>query len=29
MEDPEAIMDQASLEACKLESYDDTPTYEQ
>jgi branched-chain amino acid transport system substrate-binding protein len=29
MEDPEAIMDQASLEACKLESYDNTPTYEQ
>jgi branched-chain amino acid transport system substrate-binding protein len=29
MEDPEAIMDQDSLEACKLESYDDTPTYEQ
>jgi branched-chain amino acid transport system substrate-binding protein len=29
MEDPETIMDQASLEACKLESYDDTPAYEQ
>jgi branched-chain amino acid transport system substrate-binding protein len=29
MEGPEAIMDQASLEACKLESYEDTPTYEQ
>jgi hypothetical protein len=29
MESPEAIMDQASLEACRLESYEDTPTYEQ
>ena len=29
MESPEAIMDQASIEACKLESYEDTPTYEQ
>ncbi|HSC05748.1 MAG TPA: ABC transporter substrate-binding protein [Steroidobacteraceae bacterium] len=29
MEDPDTIMDQASVEACKLESYDDTPTYEQ
>jgi branched-chain amino acid transport system substrate-binding protein len=26
---PEEIMDRASLEACKLESYEDTPTYEQ
>jgi branched-chain amino acid transport system substrate-binding protein len=29
MESPEAIMDQASLEDCKLESYEETPTYEQ
>jgi hypothetical protein len=29
MASPEEIMDRASLEACKLESYEDTPTYEQ
>ena len=28
-EPPDAIMDQASVETCKLESYEDTPTYEQ
>jgi branched-chain amino acid transport system substrate-binding protein len=26
--DPEVVRDEASLEACKLESYDDTPTFD-
>ena len=26
---PDVVMDEKSLEACKLESYEDTPTYEQ
>jgi branched-chain amino acid transport system substrate-binding protein len=29
MASPEEVMDQASVETCKLESYEDTPTYEQ
>jgi branched-chain amino acid transport system substrate-binding protein len=29
MEDPEASLDQESVATCKLESYEDTPTYEQ